>query len=55
MEATPDDPAVLVSLIADGEVTNVQEAAKLSALTKVESNAYGYGKPKRKPRRRKGG
>jgi HK97 family phage portal protein len=55
MEATPDDPAVLVSLITDGEVTNVQEAVKLAALTKVESNAYGYGKPKRKPRRRKGG
>jgi hypothetical protein len=38
-------------------VTNVQEAVKLAALTKVESNAYGYGKPKpmRKPRRRKGG
>jgi HK97 family phage portal protein len=55
MEATPDDPAVLVSLITDGEVTNVQEAVKLAALTKVESNAYGYGKPRRKPRRRKGG
>ncbi len=55
MEATPDDPAVLVSLITDGEVTNAQEAVKLAALTKVESNAYGYGKPKRKPRRRKGG
>jgi HK97 family phage portal protein len=55
MEATPDDPAVLVSLVTDGEVTNVQEAVKLAALTKVEANAYGYGKPKRKPRRRKGG
>jgi hypothetical protein len=55
MEATPDDPAVLVSLVTDGEATNVQEAVKLAALTKVEVNAYGYGKPKRKPRRRKGG
>ena len=55
MEATPDDPAVLVSLITDGEVTNVQEAVKLAALTKVESNAYGYGKPKKKPGRRKRG
>jgi hypothetical protein len=55
MEATPDDPAVLVSLVTDGEATNVQEAVKLAALTKVEENAYGYGKPKRKPRRRKGG
>jgi HK97 family phage portal protein len=55
MEATPDDPAVLVSLVTDGEATNVQEAVKLAALTKVEANAYGYGKPKRKPRRRKGG
>jgi hypothetical protein len=52
MEATPDDPAVLVSLITDGEVTNVQEAVKLAALTKVEANAYGYGKPKRKPAKR---
>lgn len=55
MEATPDDPAVLVSLITEGEVTNVQEAVKLAALTKVESNAYGYGKPKKKPGRRKRG
>ena len=55
MEATPDDPAVLVSLVTDGEATNVQEAVKLAALTKVESNAYGYGKPKRKPRGRKRG
>ena len=55
MEATPDDPAVLVSLVTDGEATNVQEAVKLAALTKVEANAYGYGKPKRKPRGRKRG
>ena len=55
MEATPDDPAVLVSLITDGEATNVQDAVKLAALKKVESNDYGYGKPKRKPRRRKDG
>jgi hypothetical protein len=52
MEATPDDPAVLVSLITDGEVTNVQEAVKLAALTKVEANAYGYGKLKKKPTKR---
>ena len=55
MEATPDDPAVLVSLITEGEVTNVQEAVKLAALTKAEANAYGYGKPKKKPGRRKRG
>jgi len=37
---------------ADGEATNVQEAVKLAALTKVEANAYGYGKPKKKPTKR---
>jgi hypothetical protein len=55
MEATPDDPAVLVSLVKDGVATNEQAAVRLGELTKVEANAYGYGKPKKKPRGRKRG
>jgi HK97 family phage portal protein len=55
MEAMPDDPAVLVSLVKDGVATNEQAAVRLGELTKVEANAYGYGKPKKKPRGRKRG
>lgn len=55
MQATPDDPAVLVSLITDGEATNVQDLVRLGELTKVEAYSYGYGKPKKKPGRRKRG
>jgi hypothetical protein len=51
----PDDPAVLVSLVKDGVATNEQAAVRLGELTKVEAKAYGYGKPKKKPRGRKRG
>lgn len=55
LQATPDQPAVLVSIITDGKATNVQDLVTLDALTKIESYAYMHGKAKKKPGRRKRG
>jgi hypothetical protein len=65
IDATEEDPAALITVyeeVSGGwRATDTQVGHKVATLTKIdplpeaEENAYGSPKPKRKPRRRKGG